>query len=221
MPDCSTPDCDRTDLAARGLCRKCYARDRRARMPPCVVDSCSNPQVSKGFCSTHYQRQHLGRGLEDPPGGRRRVIFPVQRINVALRGPGGRKFCRWCQRLLPEAQFARHGNRRSRDILRSRCRECSPKPRRAPGVRHNLDEAARAAILADQGGGCAICGTTDPGRWWCVDHDHRCCSKESCGHCVRGMLCNGCNSAIGMAREDPTILRAAADYLEKPARLPI
>lgn len=31
-----------------------------------------------------------------------------------------------------------------------------------------------------------------------VDHDHRCCGEgNSCGRCVRGMLCPGCNMAIG------------------------
>lgn len=40
-----------------------------------------------------------------------------------------------------------------------------------------------------------------------VDHDH---AKGS----VRGLLCNGCNTAIGMLEEDPVRLKAAIDYLQ-------
>jgi hypothetical protein len=49
-----------------------------------------------------------------------------------------------------------------------------------------------------------------------VDHDHECCpGKTSCGKCVRGLLCHHCNTALGYARNNPTILRALADYLER------
>lgn len=30
-----------------------------------------------------------------------------------------------------------------------------------------------------------------------VDHDHKCCSGDkSCGKCVRGILCPGCNTGM-------------------------
>jgi len=73
-----------------------------------------------------------------------------------------------------------------------------------------------AALLDQQGGCCAICGTTDPGkRDWNVDHDHGCCPGRgnTCGQCVRGLLCGKCNLMIGGANDDPNILIAAARYL--------
>jgi hypothetical protein len=32
---------------------------------------------------------------------------------------------------------------------------------------------------------------------------------------VRGLLCSKCNLLIGLAKEDPTILKTAASYLEE------
>ena len=48
-----------------------------------------------------------------------------------------------------------------------------------------------------------------------VDHDHGCCPGGlSCGKCIRGILCRKCNVAIGYLNDDPTLARAAADYLK-------
>ena len=64
-------------------------------------------------------------------------------------------------------------------------------------------------LLQKQRGGCAICGS--PGgpddKRLHVDHCH-----ETGG--VRGLLCSPCNVTLGMFRDDPERLRAAADYLE-------
>lgn len=58
-----------------------------------------------------------------------------------------------------------------------------------------------------QGGRCAICGLIPQG---ClnVDHDHD--TDE-----VRGLLCAPCNMAIGLLRDNPEIIKAAAEYLER------
>ena len=72
------------------------------------------------------------------------------------------------------------------------------------------------AMLSAQKGGCAICGSPDPGRngRFAVDHDHQCCpGKQSCGRCVRGLLCISCNGALGMVRDRSDILQAAVAYL--------
>jgi hypothetical protein len=60
-------------------------------------------------------------------------------------------------------------------------------------------------LLARQGGACAICGQPSE-RPLCVDHCH------VTGR-VRGLLCRNCNSAIGFYCDDPSLTRAAADYL--------
>jgi hypothetical protein len=63
--------------------------------------------------------------------------------------------------------------------------------------------------LADQGGGCAICGraATADGKVLAVDHDHE-------SGATRGILCSGCNQGLGRFSDSPALLRRAADYLE-------
>jgi hypothetical protein len=46
--------------------------------------------------------------------------------------------------------------------------------------------------------GCAVCGALEN---LVMDHDHECCpSKETCGNCIRGVLCWGHNIADGQFR---------------------
>jgi hypothetical protein len=72
-------------------------------------------------------------------------------------------------------------------------------------------------ILANQGGGCALCGAA-PGpndSNLGVDHDHRCCpGKKSCGQCVRGLPCKPCNTALGQLGDTPAGLQRALDYVD-------
>lgn len=75
-------------------------------------------------------------------------------------------------------------------------------------------EAVKALLEA----GCAACGSTENLH---VDRDHRCCptgsSPRSCGRCVRGALCNGCNTALGLLGEDPGRIAALLAYTQKRA----
>ena len=79
------------------------------------------------------------------------------------------------------------------------------------------------AMLLAQGGRCAICGepesSTDVNgnvKLLAIDHDHSCCpGYRTCGKCIRGLICQSHNFGIGCFEDNPEILRAAADYIEK------
>jgi hypothetical protein len=86
---------------------------------------------------------------------------------------------------------------------------------------YNLTEERWQEMLDSQDGKCAICRSTDPGnrnQRLSVDHDRRCCpGSGSCGRCVRGLLCEGCNLLIGKAHDDVQILAASIRYLQDAA----
>lgn len=102
------------------------------------------------------------------------------------------------------------------------CDSCKRRSRRASSKNLKLQKnyqitgAEYAALLAAQGGGCAICG----GKRvvYDVDHDHK---KEVNGVAVRasvrGLLCRRCNRRLLPAALDSVeILYQAIGYLNNP-----
>ena len=63
-------------------------------------------------------------------------------------------------------------------------------------------------IFEEQGGSCAICGKhqKDLTKALAVDHDH------ITGK-IRGLLCDGCNLALGKLNDSIKILESAIEYL--------
>jgi hypothetical protein len=91
----------------------------------------------------------------------------------------------------------------------------APKRERAQIVRrmrereYGVTHAEFVALLAAQGGVCAICGNgNQSGRQLAVDHDH------ATGR-PRGLLCTRCNPMLGYARDDIAVLQAATEYLKR------
>lgn len=73
-----------------------------------------------------------------------------------------------------------------------------------------------ARILAAQSGVCAICGRPPGRKRLSVDHDRKCCpGVRSCGQCVRGLLCESCNRAVGLFRDDVAVLERALAYVAR------
>lgn len=67
-------------------------------------------------------------------------------------------------------------------------------------------------ILEAQGGGCGICGTSEPGskKWTRLFVDHCHVTNK-----VRGVLCHHCNATLGHMKDSPELLRSAIEYLRK------
>lgn len=82
--------------------------------------------------------------------------------------------------------------------------------------KYSLTVGEYEAMLAEQDGKCHLCGEApDPDGIKAasrlhVDHDH------VTGK-VRRLLCNRCNMGLGYLRDNPKLMRLAADYVEAHA----
>lgn len=109
-------------------------------------------------------------------------------------------------------------NRARRSAAARRRRAEQPEKQREIQRRYDLkrnygmEPAGYEALLHKQNYECAVCGSQHSGRHdnenLPVDHDHE-------TGAVRGLLCNKCNTGIGLLADNPDRLLKAADYLLK------
>jgi hypothetical protein len=101
-------------------------------------------------------------------------------------------------------------NEKRRDYIRKR-------QRRQQILSYNISVEKYEEILKNQNNCCPICKNSlnQEKKYPSIDHDHSCCEgKKSCGKCVRGVICNRCNTMLGMAKDDTIVLENAIKYLK-------
>lgn len=141
------------------------------------------------------------------------------------------KICSKCNKEKTLGEFNKR--KAAKDGLLSNCKECQTEYTRrhyssnkdyyklkanrwrSENGRHsyvyNLTDEQYAILCARYNGKCWICKTNDGKH---IDHDHSCCSEQgSCGKCVRGILCSGCNTGLGLFKDDSKRLANAIEYL--------
>jgi hypothetical protein len=109
----------------------------------------------------------------------------------------------------------------NRDWYRRNPRSSKKNTERHLQFRYGLTPAGWQEMFDAQGGCCYLCADPLPAdkRQIHVDHDHVCCSSNrSCGTCIRGLACEGCNTGVGCFRDDPERMRRVADNLEAANR---
>lgn len=131
----------------------------------------------------------------------------------------GKKFCTKCDAEKPLEQFDIHHEGVNGTVYHASCKRCRADVSYVFNRRRNFESqygitVARYEELHEmQGGLCAICGEPEGkmqrGKVYMlsVDHDH--VTGE-----VRGLLCNNCNRAIGLLKDNTDILKKAIRYLE-------
>ena len=77
--------------------------------------------------------------------------------------------------------------------------------------RHHLTKEQYEELFNKFNGKCHICRIENG---YAIDHDHSCCDKNrSCGKCVRGILCRGCNTALGNLKENANTVLNLIKYI--------
>jgi 5-methylcytosine-specific restriction endonuclease McrA len=159
------------------------------------------------YCKTHARRRLLR--AKDARQGQ-----PKARFRREVLVPDGSQWCPDCGAVKPLSEFVRNASNASG--WSSYCKPCHNIRGKAAKDkvggsrtyhlkrRYGITAADADAMLEGQGGLCAICKALPAAH---VDHDH-------VTGAVRAMLCFNCNGGLGQFRDDPEILRAAADYVE-------
>lgn len=152
----------------------------------------------------------------------------VEELVKCATAPGGHKrHCKKCDCARKKRQYRddpqRHRDRKVAEYWANREKKKEQRHRlywmRQPTYgsqsfrKYGMTVGEYDTMFAAQAGKCAICRQPETAtrlgkvRKLCVDHDHE------TGR-IRGLLCSDCNFGIGMLKENPQILEAAAKYLE-------
>lgn len=132
------------------------------------------------------------------------------------------KQCRVCGKTKPVSDF--YKRTKAKDGYQSRCKDCSNEDVKTwrnhhyntgtvQSIRRKVLQTARKygvtpeqqdALHEAAGGKCGICAQST--QQLVIDHCH------TTGE-VRGLLCNNCNTGLGMFKDNPQYLRKAINYL--------
>lgn len=113
--------------------------------------------------------------------------------------------CTACGSLKPAHEFYKKDKKGRLDRTCKSCRIIDQRQRTL-----GITEAEYRALYHKQSGQCGICKRRIYSKRYknlAVDHCH------STGR-IRGLLCNNCNTGLGLFRDDPAALRRAADWAE-------
>ena len=141
--------------------------------------------------------------------------MPIESFRLDARRGTRRSDCRSCASVQHKKWAAKH-KEHLRSYDRKRYRDDPNKWERHIRAKYGIAPADFEEMLVSQGGVCAICESSSPGKGhkrFNIDHDHK--TGE-----VRGLLCWPCNTGIGKLKDSPERLRKAADYIESSRRKP-
>ena len=174
--------------------------------------TCEREHRAKGLCQAHYEQQRRDKPLTRPRTYRKRgKVERHDPQDLFCRIPEAHQRCAKCGEVKPLGKFTNDAV--APNGRRSLCRKCEAERGLdrlyGPGAAQYKREQ-----LERQGGRCAICRIDEPGgkRDWHLDHNHNYPKRDPRGW--RGVLCNGCNTGIGLLGDSIERLRAAIAYLE-------
>lgn len=185
----------------------------------CVVRGCNEEKKTRGFCTPHYLK--AWRRGELPPVQLVLGIHSLSNIDQVARIAD----CAVCGSGVPikvRVRKRRPGDKNAYPAFECRIKiragqkphwPATPEERRRSRLRVKYDMTPDdyERMFAEQEGRCWICRIEHPKLF--VDHDHE-------TGVVRGLLCHGCNVALGWLRDSAEAAERAALYLRTQGQLP-
>lgn len=191
---CLASECE-AETRAMGLCWKHYQETRPGYVKPepryveCSVEGCPrNCDKERGTCSIHLNQIRVhGVTWNGPmPYELTNEFRQAQKVNCAVAECNKRQSS--LESILCSSHLARAAKMTKGD------------------QKLYVELKARST--------CDICGDSDSRLVF--DHDHSCCPPgRACDECIRGVLCNGCNSILGHSRDSKETLYRAIQYLDR------
>lgn len=236
-PECSVEGCEVPRYTKKSdLCRghyeatlsgrkpeqKRHKTPNHAPKPTCREEGCSNPSRSKGLCRAHYWKSRSPEPKTKP--------CATDECPRRTADPRGR--CKKHRDQLSKYGFTWEGERPTEEFQKWRDRTYGPcnvpgcevtktaiegffcQRHRADASRKNLEPVEYIELVSIKA--CESCG--EESDYLVTDHGHSTCDHrkkdEMCRVCIRGRLCNGCNTALGLLKEDPGKISSLLRYLE-------
>jgi len=120
------------------------------------------------------------------------------------------KECTACKQILPFTEFWKRTYKSGTVGYQNKCKTCSSKkratyykPHQYMRTKFKLSEEQYDALMTNTH--CQICQV--PLTKKCIDHCH------TTGK-IRGVLCNNCNCALGLVKDNTDTLKTMINYLE-------
>ena len=128
----------------------------------------------------------------------------------------GKRWCPECEMELPRIEFGKRGDRGCAAYCYACARQRAKTERRrrkngrAILLQRKLGENKHVydQLILEQGGVCAICGEDNGDKALVIDHDHE-------TNRLRGLLCQKCNSGLGILGDTESALERALKYVRQ------
>lgn len=137
-------------------------------------------------------------------------IRPQRKVPILTddKGSPTHRECSRCQQMLPLTQYAKHNGGTAYLGIHPYCKDCSAE--RHLISKYGLTKADKVKMYENQNETCAVCKEGVSLSEIVVDHCHK-TGK------VRGLLCNACNKAIGLLKDDHMRCLSMISYLQSNA----
>ena len=121
------------------------------------------------------------------------------------------KHCNKCNQMLDENMFWKRTYASGKIGLQNKCKKCQTKlkrqyykPHEQMRWRFKISDEFYEELMSNDN--CAICGVEMEKK--CIDHCHE--TKK-----IRGVLCNKCNTGLGLFKDNVKVMQTAIQYLEQ------